>query len=50
MLTRAEKYKDGYILNGSKAWITNGSISDIAIVWAKLEGKLRGFIVDKGTK
>lgn len=50
MLTRAERVKDGFILNGSKAWITNGSIADIAVVWAKLDNVIRGFIVEKGTK
>jgi glutaryl-CoA dehydrogenase len=49
MLTKAEKVKGGYKLNGNKMWITNGSIADLAIVWAKLDGKVRGFIVDKGT-
>jgi glutaryl-CoA dehydrogenase len=49
MLTRAEKVKGGYKLNGNKMWITNGCISDIAIVWSKLDGKVRGFIVEKGT-
>ncbi len=46
MLTKAEKTEDGFILNGTKMWITNGSIADVAIVWAKLDGKVRGFIVD----
>lgn len=46
MLTKAEKVKGGYKLNGNKMWITNGCIADIAIVWAKLDGKIRGFIVD----
>jgi glutaryl-CoA dehydrogenase len=54
MLTRAKKEKGGYILNGTKRWITNGSISDVAVVWAKLEqdGKdvIRGFIVEKERK
>jgi glutaryl-CoA dehydrogenase len=49
MLTKAEKVKGGYKLNGNKMWITNGCISDVAIVWAKLDGKVRGFIVEKGT-
>lgn len=48
MRTRAEKTKGGYILNGNKMWITNGCISDIAVVWAKLDGKVRGFILEKG--
>lgn len=50
MLTRAEKVSGGWLLNGSKAWITNGSIADLAIVWAKLDSDVRGFIVEKGTK
>ncbi len=49
MLTRAEKVTGGYKLNGNKMWITNGCISDIAIVWARLDGVIRGFIVEKGT-
>jgi glutaryl-CoA dehydrogenase len=49
MKTLAKKTKGGYILNGSKMWITNGSIADIAVVWAKDEqGVIRGFIVEKG--
>lgn len=50
MLTRAEKVKGGYKLNGNKMWITNGSIADVAIVWARLDGVVRGFIVEKGTE
>ncbi len=49
MLTRAEKVKGGYKLNGNKMWITNGCIADISIVWARLDGTVRGFIVEKGT-
>ena len=50
MITRAEKVQGGWLLNGSKAWITNGSIADIAIVWAKTaDDVIRGFIVEKGT-
>lgn len=45
MKTRAEGHGDEYILNGAKMWITNGSIADVAIVWAKLDGVVRGFIV-----
>ncbi|MEK6629021.1 MAG: acyl-CoA dehydrogenase family protein [Bdellovibrionota bacterium] len=48
MLTRAEKVPGGYKLNGNKMWITNGSVADIAIVWARLDGVVRGFIVEKG--
>ena len=50
MITKAEKVKDGYLLNGAKMWITNGTLADVAIVWAKLDGKVNGFIVEKGTK
>ncbi len=50
MLTKAEKTEDGFILNGTKMWITNGSIADVAIVWAKLDGKVRGFIVDTNSE
>ncbi|CAN5526756.1 acyl-CoA dehydrogenase [soil metagenome] len=59
MLTTAEKVSGGYKLNGNKMWITNGSIADIAIVWARVidpsakageKNKIRGFIVEKGTK
>ncbi len=50
MITKAEKVDGGYILNGAKMWITNGSIADIAIVWAKLDGKVKGFIVEKDFK
>ena len=46
MLTKAEKVEGGYKLNGNKMWITNGCVSDIAIVWAKLDGVVRGFIVE----
>jgi glutaryl-CoA dehydrogenase len=48
MLTRAVKSGDSYILNGEKMWITNGSIADVAVVWAKCEDeKVRGFLVEK---
>ncbi len=49
MKTTALKIGGGYRLNGSKMWITNGSLADIAVVWAKLDGKVRGFLVEKGT-
>jgi len=45
MLTTAVKKGNSYILNGTKRWITNGSIADLGIVWAKLDGKIQGFIV-----
>ena len=50
MRTTAKKDGNGYVLNGAKAWITNGSIADVAVVWAKLDGVVRGFLVEKGTK
>ena len=49
MITRAEKTPGGYLLNGAKMWITNGSIADVAVVWAKLGGTVHGFLVEKGT-
>ncbi len=52
MLTRAKKTNSGYVLNGSKMWISNSPIADIFIIWAKLEdekGPIRGFIVEKNT-
>ena len=50
MRTRAKKVADGWLLNGSKAWITNGTLADIAIVWAKTDDDtIRGFVVEKGT-
>jgi glutaryl-CoA dehydrogenase len=50
MLTRAVRKGDKFILNGEKMWITNGSIADISVVWAKTEdGVVRGFLVEKGT-
>jgi glutaryl-CoA dehydrogenase len=47
MKTLAKKTANGWILNGSKMWITNATIADIAIVWAKTENGIRGFIVEK---
>jgi glutaryl-CoA dehydrogenase len=47
METRAWAVGGGYRLNGSKSWITNSPIADLAIVWAKLDGKIRGFIVER---
>ena len=49
MLTRAVKQGSGYVLNGEKMWITNGSIADVALIWAKCEDdRVRGFLVEKG--
>jgi len=50
MRTVAKKDGGSYVLNGAKAWITNGSVADVAVVWAKLDGVVRGFLVEKGTK
>src|SRR5215475_5760908 len=50
MATKAVKTKDGYVLSGAKMWITNGTIADVAVVWAKLDGKIQGFLVEKGWK
>jgi glutaryl-CoA dehydrogenase len=48
MRTRAEQVPGGFRLNGAKYWITNSPIADLAVVWAKLEGEIRGFIVERG--
>ncbi|GAC06292.1 acyl-CoA dehydrogenase [Paraglaciecola chathamensis] len=48
MLSYARKVDDGYLLNGNKMWITNSPIADVFIVWAKLDGVIRGFILEKG--
>ena len=51
MKTNSKKVDGGYILNGSKTWITNSPIADVLIIWAKDEqGILRGYIVDRGVK
>jgi len=50
MRTRAEKADGGYLLTGSKTWITNSPIADVGVVWAKLDGDIRGFLVEKGMK
>jgi glutaryl-CoA dehydrogenase len=51
--TRARRSGDGFVLDGSKAFITNGSLADVAVVWAKLDGEgaaaVRGFLVERGT-
>ncbi len=48
MTTHARKVEGGYQLKGSKMWISNAPIADVAIVWAKLEGVIRGFILERG--
>ncbi len=51
MLTTAVPTKDGFVLNGRKMWITNGTISDVAVVWARTqEDGIRGFLVERGAK
>ena len=50
MVTRAVKESGGYRLNGAKMWITNSPIADLAVVWAKLDGTIRGFLVERGIK
>jgi glutaryl-CoA dehydrogenase len=50
MVTRAERVTGGFRLTGAKMWITNAPIADLAVVWAKLDGVIRGFIVERGTK
>ena len=50
MVTRAEKVAGGYSLSGAKMWITNAPVADLALVWAKLDGRIRGFLVERGTK
>jgi glutaryl-CoA dehydrogenase len=53
MKTRATKVQGGYVLNGSKMWISNAPFADVFVVWAKSDehgGKIRGFVLDKGTK
>jgi glutaryl-CoA dehydrogenase len=50
MATRAKKNGDGWVLSGTKMWITNGSIADIAVVWASTDEGIRGFLVPRGVK
>ncbi len=50
MLTTARKISGGYVLNGTKRWITNGSVAQVALVWAKLDGTVRGFLVPTSSK
>lgn len=49
MTTRARRDGDSFVLDGAKMWITNGSVADVALVWAKLDGEVHGFLVEKGT-
>jgi glutaryl-CoA dehydrogenase len=50
MITTAKKTQGGYIVSGAKNWITNSPVADVFIVWAKLEGRIHGFILEKGMK
>ena len=50
MVTRAEKVAGGYRLNGAKTWISNAPVAHLAVVWAKLDNVIRGFIVERGSK
>jgi glutaryl-CoA dehydrogenase len=50
MRTVAKKVSGGYSLSGAKMWITNSPVSDVALVWAKLDGVIRGFLVERGAK
>lgn len=50
MRTTAKKVDGGYVLSGSKMWITNSPVADVFVVWAKLDGVIRGFILEKGWK
>ncbi len=50
MRTEARRDGDDWILSGTKMWITNGSVADVAVVWARTDDGIRGFLVDRGTK
>jgi len=50
MRTRAVRDGDSWVLNGEKAWITNGGIADVAVVWARTDEGVRGFLVERGTE
>jgi len=50
MATRAEKVDGGYKLTGAKTWISNAPLAHVAVIWAKLDGVIRGFLVERGTK
>ena len=48
MRSRAERVDGGYLLTGTKTWITNAPIADVLVVWAKLDGRIRGFVLERG--
>ncbi|MFM8980999.1 MAG: acyl-CoA dehydrogenase family protein [Planctomycetia bacterium] len=50
METKAVRDGSGYVLSGAKMWITNGNLADVAVVWAKLDGEVRGFLVERGMR
>jgi glutaryl-CoA dehydrogenase len=50
MLSRAQRSKTGFVLSGSKSWITHAPIADVFVVWAKLDEKIRGFILERSDK
>jgi len=50
MLSRAKRDGGDWILSGEKTWITNGSVADVAVVWARAEEGIRGFLVERGTR
>ena len=50
MRTVAKPVDGGFVLNGAKMWITNSPIADVALVWAKLDGVIRGFLVERGSE
>jgi len=50
MITKAVRHGDGWVLNGTKRWITNGTVSDVAVVWARTDDDICGFLVEKGRK
>jgi len=50
METRAKRVDGGYLLSGAKTWITNAPIADVCVVWGKLDGKVTGFVIERGAK
>ncbi|MDX1633946.1 MAG: acyl-CoA dehydrogenase [Marinobacter sp.] len=50
METRAKRVEGGYLVSGSKTWITNSPIADVCVVWGKLDGKVTGFVLERGAK
>jgi glutaryl-CoA dehydrogenase len=50
MQSKAVKAADGYVLNGSKTWITHAPVADVFVIWARLDGKVKGFVLERGDK